>query len=274
MKLFICPNTLTRQQRETALYCIDHFTQKCGAACVMFPETVVLLGADPALAGRPEDCDYIVAIGGDGAVLRAAQVAVAAGRPLFGINGGRLGYLAAIELSEVDSLTAEALRLLRPSPRCLLDVTLDGRRFIALNDVTFSKSNPARTIEVTVSVNKNPLISWRCDGAILATPTGSTGYSLSAGGPIVMPEVGGIIITPICPHSLIARPIVVPHRACITVSVGGDDGAVIAADGSLLGSTEGSITVQRHLSDLMLLNKGETSFFDTLFKISSGGNEP
>ena len=166
--------------------------------------------------------DVVVAVGGDGTLLRATQIAIAHDVPVLGINVGRIGFLVEIEPERL----TEACGRLRTGDytvddRMMLDVLLPGDiRSTALNDVVLSRGNYTRLIAVKAQVGEEQIGRYVADGLIVSTPTGSTGYSLSAGGPIVCPEVECILLSPICPHSLQHRPIVANASQVVTLSLG------------------------------------------------------
>jgi NAD+ kinase len=172
------------------------------------------------------DLDLLVTLGGDGTLLRGARLVAAEGVPVLGINLGHLGFLTSAPPEEVES----ALERWRAGDyemdeRMALAVHAEdgdgapGRIHLALNDAVLHKGGAARVIRLSVSAWRDVVGSYSADGIILATPTGSTAYSLSAGGPIVSPTVDCIIATPICPHTLGVRPLVLPADETITVEV-------------------------------------------------------
>jgi NAD+ kinase len=165
-------------------------------------------------------CDIIILIGGDGTFLSVATYAVEAGIPVGGFNLGHLGFLTELNKDMMDeSLTDIFQGEPRISDRKLLAIDFKGERFIALNDVVAHKGNIARIIKLLVDVDHQYVAEYSGDGLIISTPTGSTAYSLSSGGPIVAPEVHGTIITPICPHSLTFRPFIIPADSVINVTL-------------------------------------------------------
>jgi NAD+ kinase len=202
-----------------------------------------VLPAGPAAA---EGAELVIVLGGDGSLLRAAELARPAGTPLIGVNLGHVGFLAE---AEPDGLTETVDRLVagdyRVEERMTLEVVVssDGTEFArgwALNEVSVEKAARERVIEVIVEVDGRPLSRWGCDGVVCATPTGSTAYAFSAGGPIVWPEVEALLMVPLAAHALFARPIVVSPRSVIAVELvdgrgesGGheSDHAVIWCDG-------------------------------------------
>lgn len=170
------------------------------------------------------ECDIIIVIGGDGTFLSVARQAVEAQIPVAGFNLGSLGFLT--ELHK-DSIPESLHDIFHGSPRMserkILHIAFNGESFLALNDVVVNKGNIARIIKLSLELGRNCRVQFSGDGVIVSTPTGSTAYSLSAGGPIVSPMVNGFVITPICPHSLTFRPLVLPDSAEIGISVHSDN---------------------------------------------------
>jgi NAD+ kinase len=205
-------------------------------------------GADvlPAGPAAAEGAELVIVLGGDGSLLRAAELARPTGTPLIGVNLGHVGFLAE---AEPDGLTETVERLVagdyRVEERMTLEVVVscDGTEFArgwALNEVSVEKAARERVIEVILEVDGRPLSRWGCDGVVCATPTGSTAYAFSAGGPVVWPEVEALLMVPLAAHALFARPIVVSPRSVIAVELvdgrgeaGGHEGdhAVIWCDG-------------------------------------------
>ena len=179
-------------------------------------------------AGR--DCELVLVIGGDGTILRAAEMARECGTPLLGVNLGHVGFLAEAEVDDVD-ITIEAIvhRKYVAEERLTLDVSVyrditgDGRELVtstwALNEASVEKAARERMLEVVVEVDGRPLSRWGCDGVVCATPTGSTAYNFSAGGPIVWPGVEALLMVPISAHALFARPMVVSPTSVLAVEV-------------------------------------------------------
>ena len=174
----------------------------------------------------PDGTECILVLGGDGTLIQAARDTVNRRIPLLGINLGTLGYLAEIEKAGVgdalDSLMAEQYTI---EPRMMLEgrVYRNGGETvqdIALNDIVVNRAGDLRMIDYEISVNGESLNRYGADGMIVSTPTGSTGYSLSAGGPIVSPMASMIVVTPICPHTLAARSIVLSGEDRVTIRLG------------------------------------------------------
>jgi NAD+ kinase len=186
-------------------------------------EAVGLTGRDRA--ELPGLVDMLIVLGGDGTLLSASRLVADAHRdvPIFGVNLGSLGFMAEVTLDELyDNLEKAIAGKLETEDRMMLSASVlrDGRRlarYRVLNDVVINKGALARMMELKVSVNDDLLTTLRADGLIVATPTGSTAYSLSAGGPIIHPTIHCFVVTPICPHTLSNRPIALPDTVVVTV---------------------------------------------------------
>lgn len=184
------------------------------------------------------EADMIILFGGDGTFLHTAHHFIGTGIPLLGINLGRLGFLTEIETSELkDTLELIAEGKYEIEKRMILEAKLlrDNRELaynFALNDVVVNRGANARMIKLKLFINDVFVNSYRADGLIIATPTGSTAYSLSAGGPIVNPQIRAIVITPICPHTLYVRPMVISENEKLKIVVAGENNEMkITTDG-------------------------------------------
>lgn len=219
-----------------------------GVEIVLTDEDVDTLAADLPLpregvAVRVADehaadgCDVVVVLGGDGTVLRAAERARASGTPLFGVNLGHVGFLAEAEPESLrDVVEAIVERRLVTEERMTLDVQVIVagtvvHRTWALNEVAIEKRARERMIDVMVEVDGRPLSRWGCDGVVCATPTGSTAYAFSAGGPVVWPEVSAMLVVPLSAHALFARPMVVSPTSVVAIDLSAPSAAVLSADG-------------------------------------------
>lgn len=172
-----------------------------------------------------EGCELAVVIGGDGTILRAAELTHAAGTPVLGVNLGHVGFLAEAESEDIEA-TIEAIveRRYTAEDRLTIDVAVyQGKELVsttwALNEASIEKAARQRMLEVIVEVDGRPLSRWGCDGVVCATPTGSTAYNFSAGGPIVWPGVDALLMVPISAHALFARPLVVAPDSVLAVEV-------------------------------------------------------
>jgi NAD+ kinase len=183
--------------------------------------------------------DLVIVLGGDGTLLSAARVIAGRDVPLFAVNLGHLGFLTAIR---VEDLFPELERALRGEHRIgrrrMVDCELvrDGEAiasYSALNDVVINKSELARMIDLDTHVDNHFVAAYKADGLIISTPTGSTAYSLSAGGPVIFPSVAAFCITPICPHMLTNRPVIVPDTSVIQILNRGDGMIYLTVDGQV-----------------------------------------
>jgi NAD+ kinase len=197
----------------------------------------------------------VVCVGGDGTVLRAAQLAMAEGIPIAGVNMGRLGFLTDIAPAELfakfEQVCAEDWRI---EERIVVRATVGNgdarvRVFHGLNDVVVSKRSPGRPIYVELTIDGAKLAVYRCDGIIVATPTGSTGYSLAAGGPILSPTEHHLVVTPVSAHLALSRSLVLQPQSEVLLRVTTDHGAYVSVDGQEdLPITSGT-TVEARLSE-------------------------
>jgi NAD+ kinase len=186
-----------------------------------------LPGLDVADAGPAASagCEIVVVVGGDGTILRAAEMTRDSGTPLLGVNLGHVGFLAEAEHDDVEfTIDAVVARSYSSDERLTLEVRVyrDGEVVAetwALNEASVEKAARERMLEVVVEVDGRPLSRWGCDGVVCATPTGSTAYNFSAGGPIVWPEVEALLMVPISAHALFARPLVVAPSSVLAVEV-------------------------------------------------------
>ena len=184
-----------------------------------------LVEVAPADASAAEDCELALVIGGDGSILRAAELTHGTGTPVLGVNLGHVGFLAEAEPDDVAStIDAVVERRYTIEERITLDVCVltDGelvRRTFAVNDASVEKAARERMLEVVVEIDGRPLSRWGCDGVVCATPTGSTAYNFSAGGPVVWPSVEALLMVPISAHALFARPMVAGPDSVLAVEV-------------------------------------------------------
>jgi NAD+ kinase len=214
------------------------------------------------------DTDLIVVLGGDGTFLSIAGQAVEAQVPVAGFNLGTLGFLTEMKKESLEeSLAAILSGKARVSQRKLLQIGFKGQRYTALNDVVINKGAIARVVKLLLKIDDATVTEVKGDGMIIATPTGSTAYSISAGGPIVSPEVNGIILTPICPHSLTFRPLVVRDSSVISVQLLTPNmETFVTIDGQtvLPLNFEESITVAAYAKSLRMLVAPEINYFRLL----------
>ncbi|MFF3439435.1 NAD kinase [Streptosporangium sp. NPDC002721] len=201
-------------------------------------DEIACAGADvvPAGSAAVDAAEMMIVLGGDGSLLRAAELARPAGVPLLGVNLGHVGFLAEAEVEDLaDAVDSVVDGRYDVEERMTIEVTarLNGKLLAdswALNEATVEKSE--RMLEVVAEIDGRPLSRWGCDGVICATPTGSTAYAFSAGGPVVWPEVEALLLVPISAHALFARPLVVSPRSKLALEVQTETaGAVLWCDG-------------------------------------------
>jgi NAD+ kinase len=217
--------------------------------------------------------DLLVVFGGDGTILRTARLIRDRGVPIVGINLGVFGYLTEVNLGEMYS----ALELIltgdfQIEKRMMLDVEISGgeetfRGGTVLNDVVINRGNLSRIVELETTVGERYLTTFKADGLIIATPTGSTAYSLAAGGPIVFPELHSIIINPICPHTLTNRPILLPENAVIKVTLWTpEQGATLTLDGQVSFTVKSgdTVTIRKSPHVTMLVSSPHRNYMEIL----------
>jgi NAD+ kinase len=184
-----------------------------------------LLEVVPADVDAGADCELVVVVGGDGTILRAAELARESSTPLLGINLGHVGFLAEADPEDVEHMIGAIIdRRYDAEERLTIDVAVyRGNKLVtstwALNEASVEKAARERMLEVVVEVDGRPLSRWGCDGVVCSTPTGSTAYNFSAGGPIVWPEVQALLLVPNAAHALFARPMVVSPHSVLAVEV-------------------------------------------------------
>jgi NAD+ kinase len=231
-----------------------------------------VLEADPDDPAR--DCELVCVLGGDGTILRGAELSRGSGVPLLGVNLGHVGFLAEAEREDLDATVERIVaRDYTVEERTTLEVRAeeDGHTVFsswALNEVTVEKASRERMLELTIEIDGRPLSTWGCDGIVMATPTGSTAYAFSAGGPVVWPDVEALLLVPISAHALFARPIVVGPRSRLVVEVlpRTNGSGVVWCDGrSAVGLPPGArIEVQRSDQPVLLARLSSSGFTDRL----------
>jgi NAD+ kinase len=216
--------------------------------------------------------DLLVAIGGDGTLLHGAGLVADQGVPVLGINLGRLGFLVPFDPEHAKDAIASALEGSLPfEERMRLRVALSrpggGAPTVraALNDAVISQGALARILELTAALDGQRIANYKADGIIVSTPTGSTAYNLAAGGPILTPGQSAMAVTPICPHMLTNRPLVVPSTSRITIEIGGDRDAVLTVDGQWAHSVAAGDRVEISGADRPLkLYRSDKTYFEIL----------
>lgn len=168
-------------------------------------------------------CDIAITVGGDGTIIHAAKYAARFDKPLIGVNVGRLGFAADIEIDGISELTRILDGDYSVEERVLFDVEVIkngvSKNYLAVNDAVIARGQLSKIIDLQVTLDDEEIAKYRADGLLFSTPTGSTAYSLSAGGPIIAPQLDCILMTPVCPHSLFSRSVIFEGNSVLTVSV-------------------------------------------------------
>ena len=239
---------------------------------------------DPLPAGADE-ADLCIVFGGDGTLLSAARAVATTGLPLLGVNMGKLGFLAEFSVEHMQRhLPAILAGEIQPTQRMMLDVCIlcnrgtEAFRSPVLNDVAISAGEPFRMIDLTVRRGEQLLARYRGDGLIVATPTGSTGYNMSAGGPILEPTLDAVAVTPIAPHSLAVRPITIgiDRPVFITAERVNEEGTAVIVDGQLHAHLHNGdvIEVRRSEHCARIVPHPGRPFFQTLSTKLQWGRSP
>jgi len=246
-------------------------------------EVVASCGIEECTVDILKETDFAVVFGGDGSIISAARQSSQVNVPVIGVNLGKLGYLAEFNVAELKeffpSLSAGKAHIDR---RMMLGCTIfsNGREKFcsaAINDVFITAGPPFKMIELKMSVDGQPLAGCVSDGLVISTPTGSTAYNLSCGGPILSPKMEAMVVTPICPHSLSFRPIVINADSKVEVfGVRVNEGTTVSIDGqvSCKLSIDDVVRIERHKGDFLVVNNPIRTQWDTLATKLSWAEKP
>lgn len=214
---------------------------------------------DSEIADKEREYEVIISLGGDGTFLAANRTFL--GTPILGINLGHLGFLTEAGIEDVKNVVAKLIKKeYKIEERALLEATVNDRKMLALNDIVISRINSARTLDLNLFFNGKHVDNYKSDGLIIATPTGSTAYSLSAGGPIVDPKLDVVVVTPICAHSLHQRPIISDADTKIEI-LGESNEFLITADGQV--AAEGrKVEIKKPNCKAKIIKLNDKCFFD------------
>jgi NAD+ kinase len=248
-----------------------------GAEVSCDSETNDCLGMVAVQARKREELpgctDLLIVLGGDGTLLSAARLAAQRKVPILAVNLGGLGFLTTVSQDEIYSILEDIFsERHRVSERVMLEAEIVRagaviRRQIALNDAVLNKAALARIMDLELRVDGDYVTTYKADGLILSTPTGSTAYSLAAGGPIVYPVVEAFVVTPICPHTLTNRPLVIPDSATIEVDFKSEDDAVFLTFDGQIGielARGDHIRVRKAADKLHLVRPANTTYYQIL----------
>ena len=223
------PNLTKKGAYETSVRAVKILSEldmqilmECSLSRLYKDENIIFFGSEYTML---KSCDMVLTIGGDGTIIHAARKSAPLDKPLLGINTGRLGFVAELEPNELDMLQRIAEGNYSVEKRMMLKVTCKNNDFYAMNDAVISRGSLSRLIDIDVSLaeDRGYICSYRADGLIVSTPTGSSAYSLAAGGPVVEPTMKCIVMTPVCSHSLFFFFVVFSHKSQLAVSASCDD---------------------------------------------------
>ena len=211
--------------------------------------------------------DFVISIGGDGTILRSANEIGELSIPIIGLNKGRLGFLANSPIEIIDSIIEKITNSnYRISERTIIQVEFEGKTKNALNEISISRKNTTSLITIDTKLNNQYLNTYWADGLIISTPTGSTGYSLSCGGPIIMPDSKNLVLTPIAPHNLNARPLVISDNKQIEISINGRENEYfVSADSQIFSvNIDSKINISKAPYFLKMVEFEDDSYINTL----------
>ncbi len=225
-------------------------------------KTLGLIGID--FGQMCNTVDFIIALGGDGTLISVSRRAYKYDKPIFGINAGNLGFLTDINPDNVEDFLNEYLEgNYRIDERMAIEISYQNKKLYAFNDVVISKDLISSMINIQIDTNESFLNTYRGDGLIISTPTGSTAYNLSAGGPVVYPLTESFILTPICPHSLTQRSLVLPSNFTLGAKVR-ENVAKLIIDGQEIYSIKEKIFLKKAKNPIRLIHRLKRNYFDVL----------
>ena len=277
MEKFCIVTNKVKDKDLTVTMHIKEYLEQRGKTCVIASEKKE---EDPLLLKRvhlsiiPEDTDLVIVLGGDGTMLQAARSLAYMDIPMIGVNLGTMGYLAEVDQRDIDEALDKILRgEYEIEDRMMLRGSLEGRRDYALNDIIVCRYQDISTIGYNIYVNDQFLCSYFADALIVSTPTGSTGYNMSAGGPIIEPQANLILVTPVCPHTLNSRSLVFSPETRIEVELlngrhGGTKWAISSFDGSgtILMNSGDRIEIKKSKKTTKILRLNKVNFLDMISK--------
>ena len=281
MKIILAPNPYRDKQFQTALQAKAILEESGCRICMCLPFDVdrefelprSIVFSD--IKTEIRDADLLICFGGDGTILHTSKIATQHNLPVLGVNIGTMGFIAELESSELELLRKIPEKRYTIENRSMLDITVHNgsqQTFheIALNDAVITKGAIARVIQIAICCDGVEATSFSGDGVIVCTPTGSTAYSMSAGGPIMEPSAKNLLLTPICAHAMLAKSIVLGPRRVVTIRVSkiGRHNAFLSVDGgrAYRVNTGDVITVRSAERVTRLVRLKETSFFELLNK--------
>lgn len=242
MNYAVCYNPLTENSRA-AVEKLKTFLEKYGIQAEVFDTNSMC-----------PDFDFVFVIGGDGTILKASRYYSKFNSEIFGINLGHLGFLSQ---AGVDNLESAVEKIIKKDYKTEKRLMLETQGFNALNDFVIKSKNSSRASNFRLEIDGKFVCDYFADGIIVSTPTGSTAYNMASGGPVLAPDMEALVISPICPHTFSARPLVVSSNSKIDINCLNDDGYCVSADGQEVFSFSGKITAAKseNYANLVLLNR-------------------
>ena len=277
MKIAVLVNTDKPKATQCAKHIAEMFLETDTEVLMLSENKSLFTGLDITYYDLIEEifdnCNIAVTVGGDGTIIHNAKFSTIADKPLIGVNVGRLGFAADVEPDNIEELKRLITGEFSIQNRMLLEVSVkhvDGTedKYIAVNDAIVARGQLSRIIDITVSHNNSKISTYHADGVLFSTPTGSTAYSLSAGGPVIYPEMECILLTPVCPHSLMSRSVLFDSTAILTINVNypEDASVILSIDGEInvdILDTD-VVTIKKYPKKLKLLSVHNCNFYQLL----------
>lgn len=267
MQIALFPNEKKKHSFDLAIQ-IREFFQAHGISIVAEDEKAERIGATPLSKADLSQIKFLISMGGDGTLMRIAHHFTHIDAPILGINLGHLGFMADIPADDIFESLEDLLKgAYQVRKRLALEASYQGKSLRAVNDIVIHRARNYSLIELAIFLDGDYVNTFVADGVILATPNGSTAYSLAAGGPIISPELEAIVLTPICPHTISNRPIVLlPHHKIEIEYLSRYNPIDVRADGldAIELPSRGKITVRRSLKPFQLVNLNRHEYFSTL----------
>jgi NAD+ kinase len=258
---------------------IDYAVERSLAAVLRHRFRARLIGKTVSEKDLSSGGDILISLGGDGTILRLARLVAAKGIPILGVNLGKLGFLAEVNVEALDDCLTDVFKgeyFVVERMMLQASTSKSPKTYLALNDIVVDKFGTSRVLNLETFVNGEYLATFTADGIIVSTPTGSTAYALSNGGPIVTPHNKSITISPICPHILTARPVIVPDDSVIRIKVvAANSKARMTADGQdeVLVRPQAEIRIRKAPNIARLIKRRNTSYYDLLRKKLNWGRD-
>lgn len=267
MIIALFPNEKKKQSFELAIH-IREFLEDQGVKVVAEDEKAEKIGAGPLSKADPKEIKFLISMGGDGTLLRISHRFSHLDAPILGINLGHLGFMADVPVADIyPSLTDLLNGDYSIDHRLMIEASANGEKLAAVNDIVLHRAHNYSLIELAIHLDGVYVNTFVADGIIIATPNGSTAYSLAAGGPILSPTLEALVITPICPHTISNRPIVLTADRTIEIQYLSEyDPIDVRADGldAFPLSSRGKLTIKKAKRKFQLVNLHRHEYFSTL----------